>query len=140
MVKNLPAIAGHVGLIPGFGGGSGSPLRCSCLENPRDRGAWWAAVYGVAQSQTRLKRLSSSSSARLLSCARLFLTPRSVAHQAPLIKGFSRQEYWSESPVPPPGDLPNPGIKPSSPASPALAGGFFTTAPPGKWILCCCCC
>ena len=40
--------------------GNGHPLQCSCLENPRDRGAWWAAVYGVAQSQTRLKRLSSS--------------------------------------------------------------------------------
>ena len=40
----------------------GSPLQSSCLENPRDRGAWWAAVYGVAQSRTRLKRLSSSSS------------------------------------------------------------------------------
>ena len=39
----------------------GNPLQYSCLENPRDRGAWWAAVYGVAQSQTRLKRLSSSS-------------------------------------------------------------------------------
>ena len=39
-----------------------NPLQCSCLENPRDGGAWWAAVYGVAQSQTRLKRLSSSSS------------------------------------------------------------------------------
>ena len=38
------------------------PLQCSCLENPRDRGAWWAAVYGATQSQTRLKRLSSSSS------------------------------------------------------------------------------
>ena len=38
------------------------PLQCSCLENPRDWGAWWAAVYGVAQSQTRLKQLSSSSS------------------------------------------------------------------------------
>ena len=45
-----------------FGEGNGTPLQCSCLENPRDRGAWWAAVYGVAQSQTRLKRLSSSSS------------------------------------------------------------------------------
>ena len=44
------------------GEGNGSPLQCSCLENPRDGGAWWAAVYGVAQSQTRLKRLSSSSS------------------------------------------------------------------------------
>ena len=41
------------------------PLQCSCLENPRDRGAWWAAVYGVAQSRTRLKRLSSSSSSSL---------------------------------------------------------------------------
>ena len=42
--------------------GDGTPLQCSCLENPRDGGAWWAAVYGVAQSWTRLKRLSSSSS------------------------------------------------------------------------------
>ena len=45
-----------------MGEGNGNPLQCSCLENPRDGGAWWAAVYGVAQSQTRLKRLSSSSS------------------------------------------------------------------------------
>ena len=41
--------------------GNGTPLQYSCLENPMDGGAWWAAVYGVAQSQTRLKRLSSSS-------------------------------------------------------------------------------
>ena len=41
---------------------NGNPLQCSCLENPRDGGAWWAAIYGVAQSRTRLKRLSSSSS------------------------------------------------------------------------------
>ena len=45
-----------------IGEGNGNPLQCSCLENPRDGGAWWAADYGVAQSQTRLKRLSSSSS------------------------------------------------------------------------------
>ena len=45
------------------GEGNGNPLQCSCLENPRDSGAWWAAVYGVSQSRTRLKRLSSSSSA-----------------------------------------------------------------------------
>ena len=45
-----------------IGEGNGNPLQCSCLENPRDRGAWWAAVYGVAQSGTRLKWLSSSSS------------------------------------------------------------------------------
>ena len=43
------------------GEGNGNPLQCSCLENPRDGGAWWAAIYGVAQSQTRLTRLSSSS-------------------------------------------------------------------------------
>ena len=43
-----------------IGGGNGNPLQCSCLENPRDGEAWWAAVYGVAQSWTRLKRLSSS--------------------------------------------------------------------------------
>ena len=47
-------------LIYYIGEGSGSSLQCSCLENPRDGGAWWAAVYGVAQSRTRLKRLSSS--------------------------------------------------------------------------------
>ena len=45
-----------------IGEGNGNPLQCSCLENPRDGGSWWAAVYGVAQSRTRLKRLSSSSS------------------------------------------------------------------------------
>ena len=45
-----------------IGEGNGNPLQCSCLENPRDGGAWWAAVYGVAQSRTRLKRLSCSSS------------------------------------------------------------------------------
>ena len=47
------------------GEGNGNPLQCSCLENPRDGGAWWAAVCGVAQSQTWLKRLSSSSSSLL---------------------------------------------------------------------------
>ena len=61
--------AGDMGSVPGSGrspgGGNGNPLQCSCLENPRDGGAWWAAVYGVAQSRTRLKRLSSSSSSRL---------------------------------------------------------------------------
>ena len=45
-----------------IGEGNGNPLQCSDLENPRDGGAWWAAVYGVSQSRTRMKRLSSSSS------------------------------------------------------------------------------
>ena len=48
-----------------IGEGNGNPLQCSCLENPRDGGAWWAAVYRVAQSRTQLKRLSSSSSSSL---------------------------------------------------------------------------
>ena len=55
-----------------------------------------------------------------------------VAHQKPLSMGFPRQENWSGLPFPPPGDLPNPGIKPESLVPPALAGGFFTTEPPGK--------
>ena len=53
-----------------IGEGNGNPLQCSCMENPRDGEAWWAAVYGVAQSQTRLKRLSSSNSTRIWSQAR----------------------------------------------------------------------
>ena len=52
------------------------------------------------------------------------VTPWTVAHQASLDMEFSRQEYWSGLPFPPPGDLPNPGIKPMSPASPASAGRF----------------
>ena len=66
MVKNLPANVGDIrdsGLIPGLGrspgAGNGNPLQYSCLENPMDRGAWWATVHGVAKSQTRLKLLST---------------------------------------------------------------------------------
>ena len=56
------------------GEGNGNPLQCSCLENPRDGGAWWAAIYGVAQSRTRLKQLSSSSSSILYWCFSFWLT------------------------------------------------------------------
>ena len=81
----------------------------------------------------------------------LFVTPWTVAHQAPLSMGFFRQNHWSGKPFPPPGDLLDPGIKPVSLASPTLAGGFFTTSTtpgeplflnkcgfwsPGKWRLC----
>ena len=48
-----------------IGEGNGTPLQCSCLENPRDGGAWWAAIYGVTPSRTQLKRLSSSSSSMI---------------------------------------------------------------------------
>ena len=56
-----------------------------------------------------------------------FVTPWTVARQAPLSMGFSRQEYWSGLPCPPPGDLPDSGMEPESLMSPAMAGGFFTT-------------
>ena len=62
----------------------------------------------------------------------LFVTLWGIAHQAPLSMGFSRQEYWSGLPCPPPGDLPGPGIEPTSLLPPALAGGFFTTSTTGK--------
>ena len=65
VVKSLPANAGDIrdmGLIPvsgrSLGGGYGSPLQCACLENPMDRGAWWATAHGVPKSQPQLKGLS----------------------------------------------------------------------------------
>ena len=61
------------------------------------------------------------------SCVHLFVTLRTVALQAPLPMGLSRQEYWSGLPCPPPRDLPDPGAEPTSPTSPELAGRFFTT-------------
>ena len=64
----------------------------------------------------------------LFSHVRLFVTLWTVGHQAPLSMGFSRQVYQSGLPYPPPGDLPDPGIKPMSRMSPAFAGGFFTTS------------
>ena len=75
-----------------IGEGNGSPLKYSCLENPRDGGAWWAAVYGVTQSRTRLKQLSSSSRlsstvlnrVMITSSLDLFLVPKeklSTLHQ-----------------------------------------------------------
>ena len=66
---------------------------------------------------------------QLLSHVQLFETPWMVAHQAPLSMEFSRQEYWSGLPFPPPGDLPNPGIKPRSPA---LQADSLPSEPPGK--------
>ena len=70
--------------------------------------------------------LSHSSRVQLLA------TLWTVAHQAPLFMGFSRQEYWSRLPCPPPGDLPNKGIEPMSPESPYLQAGSSPTEPPGK--------
>ena len=71
--------------------------------------------------------------AQLLNCVQLFVTPLTVAGQAPLSMGFSRQEYWSRLPFPSPGTFPNPEMEP---VSPAFKGGFFTTLPPGKPSVC----
>ena len=64
-----------------------------------------------------------------LSCVRLFVTPWTVAHQAPPFMEFSKQEYWSGFPFPSPGDLPNPGIEPGSPA---LQADALSSEPPGN--------
>ena len=74
--------------------------------------------------ETTMKNL-----AQLLSHIQLFVTPWTVAHQAPLSMGFPRQEYWRGLPFPPPGDLAYQGIKP---VFPAFSDGFFTTQPTGK--------
>ena len=66
----------------------------------------------------------------------VFVTVWTVAHQAPLLTGFPRQEPWKGLPFSTPGDLPDAGIESTPPASPVLAGGFLTTVPPGKPTLC----
>ena len=79
MVKDPPANAGDLrdgGLIPGLGrslgGGHGNPFQYSCLENPKDRGAWWAIVHRVTKSQTQLKRLGTHMHALFYPCSRIF--------------------------------------------------------------------
>ena len=74
VVKNLPAYTGYTGdtgLIPGLGRslgeGHGNPLQYSCLENPIDRGAWWATVHGIAKSRTQLKQLNMHKEKKILS-------------------------------------------------------------------------
>ena len=69
--------------------------------------------------------------ALMVSHVQLFATPWTVAHEAPLSMGFSRQEYWSGLPFPFPGDLPDPGMETKSLPTLALMGGFFTTAKGG---------
>ena len=64
--------------LPCTGEGNGNPLQCSCLENPRDRRAWWAAIYGVAQSRTRLKWLSNSSMPLLVQSCLHFLLKKFI--------------------------------------------------------------
>ena len=100
-----------------IGEGNGNPLQYYCLENPMNRGAWQATFRGVSKSWTRLSNFTSHRfhsgksyvnfthscvCAQLLSHVRLFVTPWTVAYQAPQSVGFSRQEYWSGLPFPSP--------------------------------------
>ena len=86
----------------------------------------WA---GVGENNSSTVRAQRDLVVQLLTRVRFFEAPRTVAHQAPLSMGFPRQEYWSGLPFPPPGDLPNLGIEPSSPA---LASKVFSTEPCGN--------
>ena len=83
-----------------IGEGNGNPLQCSCLENPRDGGAWWAAVYGVAHSRTRLKRLSSSGSSSLSLLQWIFPSQELVwglLHCRQILYQLSYQGSWSNA-------------------------------------------
>ena len=106
---------------------------------PRDL-TWLSPLGKASQSSVQVRQGSHSFSSGCLcahlcvcmlshlSCVRLFATHSTAAGQAPLSMGFSRQEYWSELPRPSPGDVPDPGIKPASLKSPALAVRFFITS------------
>ena len=87
-----------------------------------------ARVWGLNPSHFCTRKLGGVQCSVMSDSATLW----TVAHQASVSMGFSRQEYWSGLLFPPPGDLPHPGIKPTSPAAPALASGFFNTEPLGK--------
>ena len=124
-------------------------------HSPQERNAWWEILYDAAEKLLQgvlirtmysildflkcyvLVTNSKSELSKMCVCVCVhiriqshshvwvFVTPWTVAPQAPLSMKFSRQEYWCGLPFPSPGDLPDPGIKPGSPVSPVLAGGFF---------------
>ena len=107
-----------------IGEGSGNPLQCSCLEGPRVGGAWWAAVYGVAQSQTRLKRLSSTKNyCSVIQRQGVCKGCWKMASIDLLDTGLSRTFNLLKL------ELINPGIEPSSPT---LQTDSLPSEPPGK--------
>ena len=99
-----------------IGEGNGNPLQCSCLEDPRDRRAWWAAVYGVAQSQKWLKRLSSSSSSALWGLLLLLVTQSCLTLCNPwtglqfhhLLEFAQTHAHWVSDAIQPSHPLPSP--------------------------------
>ena len=95
------------------------------LSDPMDCNLLGSSIHGIFQARVLEVKVKVKS----LSRVRLFATPWTVAYQAPPSMGFSRQEYWSGLPFPSPGDLPDPGIEPRSPA---LEADALTSEPPGK--------
>ena len=122
-----------------IGEGNGNPLQCSCLENPRDGGAWLAAVCGVAQSRTWLKWLSSSSINIYLwkkvlvaqSCPTL-CSPIDCSLPESHVHGISQARIWSGLPFPSPRHLPYPRIEPETPT---LRAYSLLSEPPGMVII-----
>ena len=101
----------------------GSKVRWKQTEAPFQAG-WlaWRSAFGITKFWAALTCVC----AKALSQVQLFVTLWTMAHQAPLSMGFSRQEYWNRLSYPSPGDLPHPGIEPTSLLSSALEGGFFS--------------
>ena len=97
---------------------------------------WRLGARGAADGSWRSRGLGSGGRRGALALCRglLELSKLGTPQRALLSVGVSRKEQWSGLPFPSPGDLPDPGIEPISPASPAVPGGFFTTEPPGKPI------
>jgi len=92
---------------------------------------WASKVFAKSLKTLSIRCKCTVHHASLLSRVQFFVSQWTEVHQAPLSMGFSRQEYWSGLPSPTAENLPNLGTEPLSPAFPALAGRFFTTAPPG---------
>ena len=88
---------------------------CLTLSDPMDCSLPGSSVHGIFQARVLVSAGRGKGKVKSLSRVRLFATPWTVAHHAPLSMGFSRQEYWSGLPFPSPGNLPNPGIEPRSP-------------------------
>ena len=110
-----------------WGSRSPEPFRCVL------KGSSLQDFHFMVSSQLALQHVLPS----CISHVHLFVTPWTIAHQAPLSMGSSRQEYWSGLPCPLPGDLPDPGIEPTTVTSPALAGEFFTSSTTWEapWVL-----
>ena len=145
VVKNLPAKQDmwvqSLGQKDPLEKENGNPLQYSCLRNAMDRGAWRTTVHGVANELDTTEWLINN---RVLCCVLSHsvvsdsLRPGWLTvHQASLSMEFFRQECWNKFPFPNPGDLPHPGIEPTSLASPVLARGLLTTVPAGKPQLSC---